>query len=122
MQRWCVGRALKEWEQVLAWRGCGKRTPVAWQCTVRLTTPMVEWGSVWAGIEGLPRVLVLFVDRGVRPFPPPGWSASHSLQSSSPIFGFQFLQKMSRSVILKFPILNSVLAQLIRKPPIYYFH
>ena len=48
--------------------------------------PVVGWGSAWAGPEGLPRLLVLFVDRGVRPVPP-AWSASHSLQSSSPILG-----------------------------------
>ena len=67
--------------------------------------PMVEWGSVWAGIEGLPRVLVLFVNRGVRPFPPPGWSASHSLQSSSPILGSSSCRRWAGLWFLNFQFL-----------------
>ena len=48
--------------------------------------PVVGWWSVWVGTEGLPRLFVLFVNRGVCPVPP-AWSVSHSLQSSSPILG-----------------------------------
>ena len=50
-------------------------------CTLPLTS-----GGVGIGL-GLPRLLVLFVDRGVCSVLP-AWSASHSLQSSSPILGF----------------------------------
>ena len=54
-------------------------------CTLPLTSGGLGIGL--GGFRGLPRQLVLVVDRGVGPFPP-AWSASHSLQSSSSILRF----------------------------------
>ena len=65
---------------------------------------MVGWGSVWAGPEGLPRLLVLFVDRGVRSV----------LPEFFPYFRLQLLQKMSMFVIPRFPILDLVSAPFVR--------
>ena len=91
--------------------------------------PVVGWGSAWAGPEGLPRLLVLFVDRGVRPVPP-AWSASHSLQSSSPILGsssckrfvclwfleFQFLIKSQHHSAIRYQFRLKLNAQGDRSP------